>query len=110
MSEDNTQQFYRTDDPAGGALPPTKSGGSKIFNTSVRGWIALIMAIGLIAAVLIIVVGSGFQLAIPSNVESQILAVFNTVAGFILKDYFTLRSREGQSQQPQPTTPTPITK
>lgn len=89
--EDNTQVF-RTDDPRGGAKPLTK-GESTILNISVRGVIALLLSIGMIAAVAMV-------LMFPSVADQDRTFILGAFAGAVsqaLTHYFSQKSTEGQT-------------
>lgn len=104
MAEDVTQHFKRTDDPAGGAKPAPRHRGSTIFNTSVRGWISLMLVAAISLAMFAIVIAPYFGVSIPTSMEASVIPMFAGTASVVLKEYFQIKSREGQSEQP-PTTP-----
>lgn len=69
---------------------------SKIFNTSVRGWIALVLTVVLGATIFLIVASSFFGVSIESRVSDQLIALFSAGFGGAVTQYFNQKSREGQ--------------
>lgn len=99
MAEDN--KAFTTNDPAGGAKPMNagttlKLGQSTIFNTSVRGWIALIMGAGLTAAVLMIIVGELMGKPVTAAVGTLLLTCFVSSISQAITHYFQTKTTEGQ--------------
>jgi hypothetical protein len=70
---------------------------SRIFNTSVRGWIALCLAVALCLTVFLIVVAPYFSVTIPDRVSDQLIALFSAGFGAAVTQYFNQKSKEGQS-------------
>ena len=69
---------------------------SKIFNTSVRGMIALLLSVALILGVALIVIAPFFGVQMPDRVSDQILMLFATGFGAAVGQYFNSQSKEGQ--------------
>ena len=72
-------------------LPP-----SKIFNTSVRGWIALLLSLTLGGCMLTIVIAPYFNVQVNDRLSDQLLALFSAGFGGAVSQYFNQKSREGQ--------------
>lgn len=86
--DDNTAMFIK----------PIKSE-STIFNTSVRGWIALVLALILSLCLVLIVVAPFFNIVIPEGTSSPLVTLF--ISGFTaaITHYFQQGSKEGQHIQ-----------
>lgn len=69
---------------------------STIFNTSVRGWIALALALMLSLCLLLIVVAPYFKVQIPDVTATPLVTLF--ISGFTaaITHYFQQQSKEGQ--------------
>ena len=80
--------------------PPSTSekelGSSKIFNTSVRGWIALALTMVLGLSVLAVVAAPFFGANVESAISDQLLTLFTAGFGGAVMQYFNQRSKEGQ--------------
>lgn len=87
MPEDNTMQFQKTD-----AGPQQ----SKIFNTSVRGWIALIGMVTLSVLVLLIVLAPYRGVEVPTTTSSTLIGLFVSSVTAAIIQYFPQGSKEGQ--------------
>lgn len=83
MAEDNTIML-------------SKGGQSTIFNTSIRGWIALILAIGLTFCVFLVVIAPYFKIEMPKEVSQTVLTLFTTGMTAAWTHYFHQQSKEGQ--------------
>ena len=69
---------------------------STLFNTSVRGWIALILSGTLSLTILLIVLGPFIDITVPDRVSDQLIALFSAGFGSAVTQYFQMKSREGQ--------------
>lgn len=69
---------------------------STILNTSVRGWIALILCIALSISILIVVTAPFMNVVISDRVSDQLVAMFATGFGGAVTQYFHQGSKEGQ--------------
>jgi len=78
------------------AKPGQRPVQSTIFNTSIRGWIALILALGLTLSLVLLVVGYLFGVKPPVEIVTSLMTLFS--AGFMsaVTHYFQQNSREGQ--------------
>ena len=85
MPEDNTMMLKKADGQE-----------SKIFNTSVRGWIALIGMAGLSAFIGLIVVAPYFSVEIPQSISNQLVTLFISSVTAAIVHYFQQGSKEGQ--------------
>ena len=74
-----------------------KTSPSKIFNTSVRGWIALALALCLCLCILLIVFGAFMGIEVGDRISDPLITLFSTGFGSAVTQYFHQRSREGQS-------------
>lgn len=71
---------------------------SKIFNTSVRGWIALLLAGSLSISLFMIVVAPFVDVSMPERISDQLIALFSAGFGSAVTQYFNQKSKEGQSK------------
>lgn len=94
----NDETSFTTDDPRGGAKPFIKSE-STIFNTSVRGWMAMIMVLAISVAMLLVVMAPYFDVSIPTSMEASVIPMFAGLASVIAKEYFNQKSTEGQTSK-----------
>ena len=76
----------------------TKPTQSTIFNTSVRGWIALLLTVALCCAVALIVIAPFVQVTMPEVVTNQLLTLFGAGFGAAVTNYFHQVSKEGQKK------------
>lgn len=74
---------------------------STIFNTSVRGWIALVLALMLSLCLILVVVAPYFNVVIPEGISSPLVTLF--ISGFTaaITHYFQQGSKEGQHLVPK---------
>lgn len=88
MMDDNTVMLSKSD--------LTPKGESRIFNTSVRGWVALVLALVLSLCLILIVVAPYFKVEIPEGTSSPLVTLF--ISGFTaaITHYFQQGSKEGQ--------------
>lgn len=77
-------------------LQRTPAPQSKIFNTSVRGWIALVLSLVLGLSVLIIIIAPFFKVEVSERVSDQLLVLFASGFGAAINAYFNSQSKEGQ--------------
>lgn len=86
--DDNTMMLAK------GAAP--RKNESTIFNTSVRGWIALVLALILSLCLVLIVIAPFFGVVIPDGTSSPLVTLF--ISGFTaaITHYFQQGSKEGQ--------------
>lgn len=89
MAEDVTQHFEKD-------KKKEPASESKIFNTSVRGWIALILALSLSLSMLSMIVAYCFGVKIPPEIAATMLTLFTGAVTGALTHYFQQRSKEGQ--------------
>jgi len=82
--DDNTQIFKKEQSQPQPQAQPT----------SVRGWIALILSVGLFIVVLLIVVAPFFKIEIPKDLSSTVITLFATGFTAAITHYF--QSKEGQ--------------
>lgn len=89
MAEDSTMLLNK---PGSGPVQST------IFNTSIRGWIALILAVVLGLAFLMTVLAPFFGVKMPEGISGSVVALF--AAGFTaaVNHYFDQKLKEGQKQ------------
>lgn len=85
MAEDNTV-----------IMTKAGKGQSTIFNTSVRGWIALGLSFGLTLLIALIVLAPYFGVKIDADVKSPIVTLFVASVSSAITHYFQQQSKEGQ--------------
>lgn len=92
MMEDNTAMFVK---------PMDTKRESTIFNTSVRGWIALVLSLILSLCVVMVVVAPFFKVQIPEGTSAPLVTLF--ISGFTaaITHYFQQGSKEGQHLVPK---------
>ncbi len=76
--------------------PATTPKESTIFNTSIRGWIALALALGLTISMVCMMLAYCFSVKIPPEVAATVMTLFTSAVSASITHYFQQHSREGQ--------------
>lgn len=94
--EDETMHFPKPGaQPSGSSDAPHQPSQSRIFNTSVRGWIALILAVVLGIALMLVVIAPFVGVTMPETTATTITTLFASGFTAAVTYYFQQAQKEG---------------